>query len=86
MAAFAASSSFCACDFLFPKTFKLVLVAAAGALDTVNDGAFAEGRMTKADDVENDKQTKARMREIMEEKRFMVMIKFLKSSNSCCQQ
>ena len=74
MAALAASSSFCACDFLFPKTFKLVLVVAAGAVDTVNEGAFAEG-MTKADDVENDKQIKARIREITEEKRFIVVMK-----------
>lgn len=73
MAAFSASASFCACDFLLPKTFKLVILVVEGAVDTVSDGAFADGRMTKADVVENDKQTKARTREIREEKLFMVV-------------
>lgn len=72
-AAFSAAASFCAFDFLFPKTFKLVLdVVATEPANADVAGAVADGRITKADVVENDKQTKASSREITEEKDFMV--------------
>ena len=73
MAAFSASASFCAFDFFFPKTFKLVLdVVATEAVDAA-DGAITDGRTTKADVVENDKQTKAKRREMTAEKDFMMI-------------
>ena len=48
-------------------------VVATEAVEAVTDEAIAEGRTTKADVVENDKQTKANRREMRVEKDFMVM-------------
>jgi hypothetical protein len=71
IAAFAASSSFCAFVFLVPKTFSLVLVVAAGANDAVV-GAVIAGGVTKADVVENNMQTNTSRADTKEEKDFMV--------------
>ena len=50
-----------------------MLVVDSGAVYAVVDGAMTDGRTTKADVVENDKQTKARRRDKREEKLFMVV-------------
>ena len=58
---------------MVPKTFRLVLVVGADVVDAVIDGGLADGRRTKADVVENDKQTQASKRDKIEVKVFMVL-------------
>ena len=74
IAAFSASAFFCAFDFLVPKTFRLVLVISAGLTDVAVGGETKVGRATKADVVENDKQSAASIVKIREENVLIVAV------------
>ena len=63
MAAFWASASFCAFDFLVPNTFKLVLVVDIDVVEAAA-GAIADGRTTKADVEEENAHNNAKSIEI----------------------
>lgn len=73
IAAFSASSAFCAFDFFLPNTFKLVLLVLLTADDVILD-AMEDGRTTNADVVATDKHSNAKIIEMMEVDDFMINI------------